>query len=482
MASRRSRRAVLASLGTGLSIALAGCEGTPLGGGGGDGDTIGLGGSAGAAAWPFHRGTAGNTGASASGGPSADATAAFTAELRDGISVGNRPPIVGTDGIYGIAREAEPYSHDPIQFAQYAYKLSTDDGGELWRTTVAKAEGGDKIQQIMGAQGCLGPNNLYALRYDTNEAVQTVTAVSSRAGSVQWEQTIENTAMVRQPVVRDGTLYHFAAGHVVALDTADGSEKWRSPEILYDQPLPSVGANGIAVYNRGVGGQSTGGQLTVLEPATGKVRWSKPLSNARHPIPAVAGDTVYLADGDALGQFELGPGDSRPRRKIHALSTQDGSERWTHTYETDAIDDAFTAGGTAYVTVTPNYVYYALGFLGALGILGPRASSEQVEKVRKQLYHGPNVVALHRDTGSVAWRTTLGSQARVFRPMVAGPDNLYALYRDVDNPEERTKVYALNRHDGSVRGSFGPVQPNRSFAVVDGTLYTHRQGSIRAWR
>ncbi|MHB9288471.1 PQQ-binding-like beta-propeller repeat protein [Halobacteriales archaeon Cl-PHB] len=482
---------MLASLGTGLAAGLAGCSGKPIGqnsdGSQGAFDLSmdgGARGSAGARGWPSHRGTPGATGFSATGGPSSTASAGFTAELRDGIEVSRRPPLVGGDAIYGVAKEAEPYERDPVTFALYAYKLSKEDGSEQWRKTVAEYEGQDKFTRLRQIQGGLGPKHLYTLRSEnTEEYPHILRALSRSDGTIQWERTFENNGGgVSQPVVRGDTLYLFDSAQVVALDTNDGSERWRSKEILYDQILPSAGANGVAVYNVGIGEADGRRQLTVLEPDTGAIRWSVELPYAQTPIPTVAGDTVYLADGDALGQYGLSPGADLPRRKIHALSMQDGSERWTHTYETDAIDEAYAAGGTAFVTVTPNHVYYGLGFLSAREILGPQATPDQIERIRPQIYHGPNVVALDRPTGNVAWRQTLGDQARVFRPMVAGPDNLYAMHWDVEDPEEQSQIFVLDRQDGTVKGSFGPVNYDRSFAVADGSVYTHTDHGIRVWR
>lgn len=481
MERTQSRRDLLATLGVGVSVAVSGCEALPPGS---DGEAANRGSVGSAESWPFHRGTAANTGLSATGGPSTDASPEFTGDLRNGYERGRQPPLVGDDGIYGIAREAEPYTREPITFAQYAYKLSREDGSEQWRVTLAEFEGSDNYNRINEVQGSLGPDNLYAIRRGSADSVQHLVALSRQDGSVQWEQSFDGTATAMQPVVSNGTLYHFVKRHLYALDTSDGSVRWESPESAIRQPVPTVGETGIAVYNSGMDSGDSEKQLSVLEPESGEVRWSEPLANARVPIPTIAGETVYLADGDQFGQYGGFSDVERPPRKIHALSLDDGSERWTHTYETDAIDESMAAGGTGFVTVTADRVYYALGFSTASDILGPDAPPERVAEIRDQLYEGPNVVALDRSDGTVVWRQTVGSEARVFRPMVAGPNNLYAQYRGVDEDDE-TRIYVLARSDGTIRGSFGPISEDaheRSFAVADGAVYTHRRGDIRAWR
>lgn len=471
------RRTLLASLGAGIAGSLAGCEALPFGG---DSPPAGPG----AIGWPLPRGTPGNTGASASVGPDASASEAFTAELRDGVKTGRRPPIVGDDGIYAVAMESEPYTHDPVYFALYAYKLSTDDGSETWRQTVLEAEGEEQFNHIGSPRAALDRDSLYLVNRDSDTPKAEFYAISRADGSTRWEQEIEGYLTQSQPIVGNGMVYAFVERQVVALDVGDGSEQWRSPPLSLSQPYPSVGRDGIALYNDGVEQEMTEGQLSVLDPSDGSVRWSEPFPNARQPIPTVAEDTVFLADGDQFGTYGLsraGPSE-QPRRKIHARALADGTERWTHTYETDEIKESATGGGTGFVTVTPDHVYYALGFLNAREIVGPEAPEAEIEPIREMLYHGPNVVALNRTTGEVVWRQTLGDQARIFRPMIAGSDALYALYQG--NDEESSQVYVLDRGDGSVRGSFGPLPADmwRSFAVADGTIYTHHQDSIRAWR
>jgi hypothetical protein len=40
----------------------------------------------------------------------------------------------------------------------------------------------------------------------------------------------------------------------------------------------------------------------------------------------------------------------------------------------------------------------------------------------------------------------------------------------------------IDREDGSVVGSFGPIESLRPFAVADGDLYTHHDDHVRIWR
>lgn len=476
---RCDRRALLAAAGTGATGVLAGCVGA-IPGFGGDGDS---GNRLAAEAWPMPRGTAEQTGASASGGPGPDATETFTATLREGIDpLTGRGPIVGTDGLYAVGREASPYSYDPPRFRLYAYRLSRSDGSEDWRRVLLEQRGG--VGVIREYDGPVPTDDGVVVTWRARDSDRLRVAALSRAdGSTNWstELTVESDDRP-SPVVHGDTVYIFdGSGSLTGLSTTDGSEQWQSAQISGTARSLAVGGRGIAVYTVGEGDDS-GSRLTVLDPSDGSQRWSDPYGESRSPTPTVAGDTVYLTDGGPFGTYSEGSPVDVPPRDIHALSIEDGSERWSHTYDTEAVAESFSPGGTGSVTVADDHVYYALGFPTADEFLGQQPATDAREEIQSRIYEGPNVVALDRSDGSVDWQTRLGTQARVFLPMVADPDRLYALYwgrgGDDENP---TRVYVLDRSNGDVLGEFGPVPEDSYLAVADGTLYTHRDDQIRAW-
>jgi outer membrane protein assembly factor BamB len=439
-----------------------------------------------AASWPNRRGPPTNTGASATGGPRPDAAIQFSAELRDGLAVSNRAPVVGSDALYAIGGAATPYEGTPPTFACYAYALSREDGSELWRRTLEIAEGSENGDLPTDTGLCLGPDGLYVAWIGPGNTLPLrIARLSTDDGSEQWRRTVEPTAgRARQPAVRGGLLYVFVNGRGIVFGTDDGSEQWRTESRLVEQPVPTVGSETAVTYHASSTDQPGG--ITAFDTGDGSVRWTIELAGPRQPIPAIVGETLYVADGDSFGLTGLAGAISddptqRPRRHIRALSLSDGSERWAHAYDTDGIHAAATAGGTSYVTVTDEHVYYALGFPPAAGLAGSNPDEETVERLREQVYRGPNVVALDRVDGSVAWRTKVGSQAQVYQPPIADGDSLYVLYRGVEANDEHPRVYAINRTNGQVQGSFGPVETTQPFAVADGTLYTHRQGELVDW-
>lgn len=514
--ARRSRRALLAALAGGV-VTLPGCsafgdgsdgsepaEETPTGSpddaGGGDTPTATdptptetpaeqsqLGEVEGTAMWPSRRGPPSNTGSSSSGGSGGDATSAFTAELRDGYvskptdTLVSHTPVVGEEAIYTVSSgPPDPYATDPPLFSCFVYAFSREDGSELWRTTVQSYEGGENGEFPKDTSLCLGPDGLYIcwVGEETGMPVR-VARLSADDGSEQWRSEVSPTGGVaHQPVVRDGRVHLIVNDRVVAFDTESGDRQWETPQRVIDQPIPTVGPDCVAVYHTGTDHPPG---LTVFETDDQSVRWHGEYDGPYYTIPSIAGDTVFLTDGNSGRRYlakALAEPSDRPKRKIRALSLSDGSEQWTHTYDTEEIHNSPTAGGTRFVTVTHEYVYYALGFRshGEFYL----DDEERIERIREQLYRGPNVVALNRSDGSVAWKTTVGSQARVFRPMVAGPDNLYALYRGIEAENEGPAVYVIDRENGEIQGSV-PVETGWPITVADGALYTHRDGSIVAW-
>ncbi|WP_161973163.1 outer membrane protein assembly factor BamB family protein [Halostella litorea] len=379
--------------------------------------------------------------------------------------------------MYEVSGNASPYESDPPKFKLYAYSLSREDGSERWRRTIVEQEGGVRSDATRSPTRCLGPNNLYVVWGSSSEDSEKLhfASLSRENGEIGWQTDFPGVAHGGYyPVVHDGVLYVFTEGQVLAVSTSDGSEKW-SREISPNQLIPSVGNNAIAVYNSGVAGSDGNKQLTVLNTEDGSVKWTEEIAHSISPIPTIVDDTVYISQRSSREDTAEALG--IPDRKIYALSIEDGSEQWTHAYETDAIDDAIGAGGTSFVTVDRDHVYYGLGFLTPEDMT---ISQEDTERWREQLYTGHNLVALDRSDGSVVWRSQIGTYARVFTPMIVDNDHLYAHVRP-SQERENSEVAVIDRENGDVKGSFGPVESHSDIAVADGTLYTFSADGIVAW-
>lgn len=100
-------------------------------------------------------------------------------------------------------------------------------------------------------------------------------------------------------------------GEVVALDAADGSERWRtkvSSEVL----APPAAAEGVVVA------QSGDGRVTALESGDGRVRWT---FDTQVPVLTLRGTAApVVRDGLVYGGFATG--------KIAAVRAEDGQPVW----------------------------------------------------------------------------------------------------------------------------------------------------------
>lgn len=434
--------------------------------------------------WRAPEGTAEATGLSSSGGPGPDASEAAVAQFRDGLHVRNHTsPLVGDDGVYEVTSREAPYEDQPPVFRVYAHAHSREDGSERWRTTVVETEGNDEPIGPGDITSALGPDRLYAVRNGgPNRATVFVDALSREDGATEWSRQLDEYPLGGQPVVHDETLYLFAGARVIAVDAESGDVHW-DQEVAVRQRHPVVGEGAVAIYNTGLDGTyDAEGQVTVFDADDGSERWSEPFPTAGitdGPIPTIADGTVYLIEGDTVVLTpDLGV-DVSPR-KVHARSLDDGSEEWTHTYESDAMQDAVTAGGTSFVTVAGDHLYFALVFGTPQQIVGPQGDPEVIERLQGQMYEGPNVFALDRGDGSVAWEAQLGDRAQVFLPLVVDDEHLYA--RRGPPGVGEGAIHVLDRDDGEVLGSFGEFEGRGPVGIAGGDLYVHDEDRVRIFR
>lgn len=134
----------------------------------------------------------------------------------------------------------------------------------------------------------------------------------------------------------DGALFVGTdAGVVLALDAADGSERWRA----------DVGAairTGLSVEAGSVYAQDEAGAVHALDVADGSERWT---GSASRPD---GGATPSVVEA---GLFESGTVIVGGESGLHALSARDGSERW-RVVTGDPVATPTVAGGTVYVGAT----------------------------------------------------------------------------------------------------------------------------------
>jgi outer membrane protein assembly factor BamB len=241
------------------------------------------------------------------------------------------------------------------------YCLDTGDGTERWRARVDRA-----VERIPPGQA--------GSRYD------------SYSSSV---------------LLVDGTAYvGTAGGSLVALNAADGSERWRHEAGEAILGTPSVG--GGRVYYA-----DFSGRVAALEAQAGEVLWSTPTAGAIVSSPALAGDVLVVGNR----AYDL-----------LALSAADGSVAWTYYYWFSWVESSATIrDGVAYVGSSDGQRLHA--FDAATGRLqwsaptgGSTWAQPAVDDTRVYVgtvgvadyivAHRGHFLAVDRATGQPAWRFT----------------------------------------------------------------------------
>ena len=180
---------------------------------------------------------------------------------------------------------------------------------------------------------------------DGSERVRGLIALDTADGSERWRFD-SDTLVISSPAVVDETVYiGDEAGHVYALDTADGSERWT---FTADDSVPSSPA--VADLPDGEQTVYVGSEdqhVYALDAETGEQRWRFETEGTVISSPAVAGKTVYVGCGDG---------------NVYALDANEGEKRWR--FETDGavisspavIDDWLFVGsadGNLYALTEP---------------------------------------------------------------------------------------------------------------------------------
>lgn len=162
--------------------------------------------------------------------------------------------------------------------------------------------------------------------------------LSAADGSEEWSRSLEAVPISSLAVV-DGTVYVGEIdGTVTAMDAEDGTPDWSTDAGNQVWSPPAVGDE--TVYVTGDSGRTdddSAGPSTVhaLDAATGDELWEYEVGSQRATgSPAVSGDTAYVGDFDGT---------------LHAMSTDDGSQRWTFEAEDLLRTPPMIHDGTAYI-------------------------------------------------------------------------------------------------------------------------------------
>lgn len=370
---RLTRRQYLGLVGATAAASVAGCTGSP------------------SDEWPQARAVASRTGHNpAADGPSGGGQFGWTVQT-GGLSA----PVVANDRTYLNGGEAVALSaadgerrwdrpmpaasgvtpvlgenrvYIPSRFTLFA--LDRADGSLAWSYT--------RGRQITNGPGYDGRQVYVGFRARTPPFRATVSALDPADGTEHWQAEMgADNVLLFTPAVRGGlvtvgkesvyahdaatgerqwtfdlldvhfgtpamgreTVYVGAAtaereGLVLALDAADGTERWRVETGLGAR---SIAFDGDSVY-------ATSDQVYAIDAVDGTVRWRVGSNRFTLASPSVAGDTVYVS----------GVGGS-----FVALNPTDGTERWRFATGGVLLSAPAIVGQSAYV-VTRNGVAYRI--------------------------------------------------------------------------------------------------------------------------
>ncbi|MFD6326165.1 serine/threonine-protein kinase [Streptomyces sp. NPDC058442] len=170
------------------------------------------------------------------------------------------------------------------------FALDPDDGGTLWRHTVART---DRSGPPTLSGGLVQP----ALNQRRG-----LEALDPASGKPVWRQ---NTAEYRGLDSSGSTLLLTDDdGTVTGVDAASGDTRWSSPIPGHDMPYFDSFAGDPLTYATSTSADGSGTRVTAVDPQTGEVRWDARLTGTLKPVGTM-NDSVVLTSEDAVyGEVE----------------------------------------------------------------------------------------------------------------------------------------------------------------------------------
>jgi outer membrane protein assembly factor BamB len=295
---------------------------------------------------------------------------------------------------------------------------------------------------------------------DTNDAGADAAPVSCQTSvitRIAW--VVGHSGSIGTPRVgADGTVYLSVGTDLLALNPADGTQKW-----VFDAKAvsvtPVIGADGTVFLPqvRSVGGQ---GRVCALDPSTGRQEWEVITVSSAGTLGVGSDGTIYVPvesygvllalnpiDGSLKWQFATTPWNFEPGvgyffptpavakdgtvyvpsndGNLYALNPADGSQKWAFTVGAGQYAPAVGPDGTAYVPAR-----------GKIHAVDPASGAE------KWVF----------SAGDMAGTPAVGADGTVYAPGGV--------------------LYALNPIDGSQKWVFSAVNMANTPAIgADGTVY-----------
>jgi outer membrane protein assembly factor BamB len=301
-----------------------------------------------------------------------------------------------------------------------------------------------------------------------------VLAVDARTGERRWHQSLDSAT--GRPWVHNGTVYAQTDEQIVALDSTEGTERWR-----VEQANPLL----VAPHGLYVVAPATS-HLVALEPADGSERWRADINDPWIPTLFASENHVFLStdtNSPVPWGFNQETGeylDDLFRLEYEARLTSSG--QFVH-----APGERFYLDGTIY---TSDPFYGRVGAHGIEGTYGTRwttrvgadssstAGAEKLAADSEYIYAGTDTRqentfhAFSLADGSESWHIE-GNAKLTARPVVT-TENVYV--RTADG------LRCFATADGTERWSLPDTDIGTHCIVVDDLLYTTDDKTVRAFR
>ena len=184
----------------------------------------------------------------------------------------------------------------------------------------------------------------------------TVRAIRLEDGSERWTVQTEGSRVSLSAANETVYVAVYVGGDwsaLLALSTADGTERWRNDQ-FQSISTPTIDGDLYSIVEESdANDEETSSSLVALSAADGTVRWTQPLNMEETTAPAIANDTVYVAgsevvaidtDGEEIWRNPDGGRNPAVANDmvyvtfspgVRALSASDGSEQWEYVATVD---------------------------------------------------------------------------------------------------------------------------------------------------
>ncbi len=226
-----------------------------------------------------------------------------------------------------------------------------------------------------------------------HSALTQITPQNVKNLSLAWAFQTNQTATIKSsPLLVDGVLYFTVPDNIWAVDARSGHQIWR-----YTYP-PSkgeyIGQRGVAIYKGYLYFMTPDAHLVSLNAKNGKVRWKVTVGDVNKGYwstmaPLVVGNHVLVGVGGDLDNIT---------GYLRAVDPDTGATQWQWDSTPPAGTPNQTTGGMTWITGTYdpdlNLIYWGTG--------NPTPVLNGAARPGDDLYTC-SIVALHADTGQLAW-------------------------------------------------------------------------------